>query len=68
MLALRDVCGAILAYLEQREARDALDAAFREDDTRFEALKRQAEAQRPAFYSEVRERISRARPAQKSVS
>lgn len=60
-LTLRDVYGAILAYLERRET---LDASFREQDALFQRLRDEAQAQRPAFYADMRERVARFRDTQ----
>ena len=60
-LSLQDVYGAILAYLERRET---LDASFRRQDARFDQLRVESQAQRPAFYADLRERVARLREAQ----
>lgn len=63
-LALRDVYGAILYYLEHRED---MEAFFREQDALFRQRKAEAEAQNPAFYDEMRQRIARFHAACLSV-
>ncbi len=60
-LSLRDVYGAILAYLEGRET---FDASFREQDALFQRLRDESAAQRPAFYADMRERVARFHDAQ----
>jgi uncharacterized protein (DUF433 family) len=59
-LSLQDVYGAILTYLERR---DALDESFREEDARFDQLREESQAQRPAFFADMRERVGRHREA-----
>lgn len=61
-LSLRDVYGAILGYLERREA---LDAAFREQDALFDQLRAESQAQHPTFYAEMHERAARLREVQR---
>lgn len=57
-LSLREVYGTIVRYLEHREE---LDAFFREQDALYRQLKAESEAQHPAFYAEIRERVARLR-------
>ena len=59
-LSLQDVYGAILAYLESRET---LDESFRGQDAHFAQLRAESQAQRPAFYADLRERVARLREA-----
>ena len=60
-LALNQVYGTILYYLEHR---DAMDAFFSDQDTLFEHRKAEAEAKDPAFYMEMRDRMATFRSAQ----
>jgi len=60
-ISLAEVCGAILFYLEHREE---MEAHFREADERYRRVKAEAEAQHPAFYTEMRERVARFRAGQ----
>lgn len=57
-LSLREVYGTILRYFEHQEE---LDAFFREQDALYHRLKAESEAQHPAFYAEMRERVARLR-------
>ncbi len=57
-ISLKDVYGTILYYLEHREQ---MDAFFREQAALFQQKKAESEAQDPAFYAEMRERIARFR-------
>lgn len=63
-LALREVYGAILYYLEHR---DEMDAYFSEQDELFRERKAAAEAQHAGFYNELRERIARFRAASQAT-
>lgn len=57
-LSLREIYGAILRYFEHQ---DELDAFFRKQDALYHRLKSESEAQHPAFYADMRERIARLR-------
>lgn len=65
VLSLKDVYGAILFYLEHQEE---LDAFFREQSALFARRKAEAEALKPTFYAEMRERIAAFRAAQRQPS
>lgn len=54
-LALRDIYGAILYYLEHQ---DEMDTFFRSVDGDAARLKAEAEAARPEFYAALRERMA----------
>ncbi|HEU0028897.1 MAG TPA: DUF433 domain-containing protein [Ktedonobacterales bacterium] len=54
-LSLQDVYGAILAYLESREA---LDESFLEEDALLYQLHTGSQTQRPAFFFDMRERTA----------
>lgn len=57
-LSLREVYGTILRYFEHQ---DELDAFFREQDALYHRLKAESEAEHPAFYADMRERVARLR-------
>jgi uncharacterized protein (DUF433 family) len=57
-LSLREVYGTILFYMEHREE---LDDFFQQQDALFRSKKAESEAQKPAFYVEMRERVARFR-------
>ena len=65
LLSLPAVYGTILYYLEQRAA---MDAFFREQDALFAQRQAEAEAKDPAFYAEIRERVTKLRAAQGPAS
>jgi uncharacterized protein (DUF433 family) len=58
VLSRLEVYGTILYYLEHQ---DEMDAFFREADALGEHLRAEAEAARPQFYAQIRERIARLR-------
>ena len=60
-LSLRDVYGAIIFYMEHREE---LDTFFQEQDTLFQRKKAESEAEKPALYAKMRERVARFRESQ----
>ena len=64
-LSLKEVYGTILFYLEHQEE---MDASFREQSALFARQKAEAEARKPAFYAEIRERIAAFRAAQRPPS
>lgn len=64
-LALTEIYGTILYYLEHR---DEMDGFFRHVDAQAAERRAATEAARPEFYAEMRERIAKYRAARQGAA